>query len=260
MITRDILKWRELLGILVSRNLKIRYKNSALGFFWSLLSPLFLIVIYAVFARILKFNAGNPDYLQFLIVGIVVWQFLVMCLNDSLGAIIGNANLIKRTSFPRIMLPLSMVLSNLVNFLLTLAVLIVYLLLVGMPMSSLLLFPLILMTHCALCLGLSLIISVVNVFYRDIEHVLGVATLGWFFLTPIFYPVYSQVDRLPQHLQWIAFLNPMTGLVCGYRTVFMSSDVPAILSMGVSALVSWVVLILGIMVFERAQASFADQM
>ena len=125
------LKWAELTRILTARNLKIRYKGSVLGFFWSLLTPALTILMYAVFAHILKFNKGQPHYLQFLVSGIIVWGFTAGCLNDSLFSIAGNANLVKKVFFPRAILPLSTALANGVNFLLTFVPLALYLALTG---------------------------------------------------------------------------------------------------------------------------------
>ena len=259
-LVKDIYNRRELLSILVARNLKIRYKNSFLGFFWSLLIPVFMIVIYAVFARLLRFSGDNPHYLQFLIVGIVCWHFLTMCLNDSLGAVMGNANLVKKTAFPRFILPLAMVSANLVNFLLTSLVLAAYLLVAHMSFSHLLFLPLVILSHAALCLGIALLLCTANVFYRDTEHMLQILTLGWFFLTPIFYPVQFQMNHLPAGIHWLLFLNPMTGIVCSYRAVWMASDLPPLGMIAVSYAVSWCVLLLGIAVFQKLQIRFADEL
>jgi len=258
-LLKDIYQRRELLFVLIDRNLKIRYKNSVLGFFWSLLTPIFLILIYATFAGILKFGGSPPDYLQFLIVGIIVWQFLSMCLNDSLSAIMGNANLIKKTAFPRFILPVATVLANLINFLLTFVILVAYLLIVGMPFSHLGWLPLILMTQCALCLGMALIISTVNVFFRDAEHILQVLTLAWFFLTPIFYPIDRQMEILHVHY-WLAFLNPMTGIICGYRLILMSVPDPGLSFMAISFVAAWLTLLIGALVFQKFQIRFADEL
>ena len=262
-MVREIAERRELLLILVSRNLKIRYKHSTLGFFWSLLGPLFLILIYATFASILRFNQGRPGYLQFLVVGIVSWQFLVMCLNDSLYAIMGNANLVKRTAFPRAILPLAMVTANLVNFLLTGVVLFAYLLIVRADFGPLLLLPAVLATHVALCLGLALAMSTANVFFRDTEHILSVVTLAWFFLTPIFYPVGMQLEKLAALPGWVGnlvFLNPMTGLVCAYRAILISGETPPMALMGISFAVCWIVLLIGVVVFRRFEWRFGDEL
>lgn len=254
---------RELLGILIVRNLKIRYKGSMLGFFWSLLSPALLIVIYGVFAAILRFNAGRPHYLAFLVTGIIVWQFLNMCLNDSLHVVLGNSNLVKKTAFPRMILPLSMVLANLVNYLLTLIVLIAYLFLTRMPMQGLWLVPLVVIIQTLLCLGLAGILSTANVFMRDTEHILGVGSLAWFFLSPVFYPIEMQMDFLPDQLGWLPFLNPMAGILYTYRTLMMGANMPDILTVPhwwllVSAAVSLFIFFLGYGVFQRCQRAFGD--
>lgn len=257
-LLKKIIASRELLWILVMRNLKIRYKNSALGFFWSLLTPLVMILIYALFARILKFNEGQDWYLQMLVTGIVVWQFLSTCLNDSLSSVAGNTNLVKKTAFPRIILPLSTVTANLINFLLTLLVLVVYLMTVGLRPTHLWALPPVLLTHAALCLGLAMLISSANVFFRDMEHIVGVSTLAWFFLTPIFYEVGRQVSFMPEKLGWMIYLNPMTGTSGAYRYIFMSIPTVDQLGIIISGSVCWVVLAIGVAVFQKAQRTFAD--
>jgi lipopolysaccharide transport system permease protein len=260
--SRSLLGYRELFLVLIQRNVKIRYKNSALGFLWSLLSPLMLIGIYAVFARILRFNEGRPNYLQFLVTGIVMWQYVAMCLNDSLFVVLGNANLVKKTAFPRVILPASMVAANLFNFLLTWVVLIAYLLFSGVRGGEFFMLPVVLAAQVALCLGASLLISAANVFFRDTEHLMGVGMLAWFFMTPIFYPVKMQLDFLPDAYAWTAFLNPMTGIITGYRRILIGSGVPDMVVpwsyVGISLAVSAVVCVLGILVFARVERRFGD--
>lgn len=257
-LIREIYRRRELLLMLAGRNLKIRYKNSTLGFFWSLLVPLIFIAIYATFAKILRFNEGNPAYLQFLIVGIVMWQFIGMCLNDSLQAINGNANLVKKTAFARIVLPLSTIVANFANFLLTVLVLAVYLLAVGMPMRGLAYLPLVLATQFALGLGLGLMVATSNVFFRDTEHVIGIFTLAWFFLTPIFYPVALQFAQIPETWPGLVFLNPMTGILSCYRAILMSNPMPEWPLPLISFAVSWLLLVCGVAVFQSQESKFAD--
>ncbi len=254
---------RELLGILIIRNLKIRYKGSMLGFFWSLLSPALLIVIYGVFAAILRFNEGRPHYLIFLVTGIIIWQFLNMCLNDSLHVVLGNANLVKKTAFPRLILPLSMVLANLINFLLTLLVLILFLLIMRMPLPGLGMVPVVVIWQMLLCLGLAGILSAANVYMRDTEHILGVGSLAWFFLSPVFYPIELQMEFLPEHLSWLPFLNPMTGILYIYRLLLMGGEMPDVLVIPgwwllISAGVSLVVFAVGYVVFQKSQRGFGD--
>jgi lipopolysaccharide transport system permease protein len=222
-----------------------------------------LILIYGVFAAILRFNQGRPHYLQFLVSGIVIWQFLGMCLNDSLHVVLGNANLVKKTAFPRLILPISMVLANLVNFLLTLVVLFAYLLLAGMPMQGFYLIPLVLLCQMVLCLGLACILSTSNVFMRDTEHILGIGTLAWFFLSPVFYPLQMQLEFLPERFGWLPFLNPMAGILYAYRSVMMGVKMPDVELvpgwwLAVSVGVCLVVLVIGYTVFQRAQRAFGD--
>lgn len=225
---------RELLWMLAARNLKIRYKGSALGFFWSLLTPLAMIVIYALFAgllglrrALLGLDGATFDYLPFLVTGIVVWQFTVGSLTDSLNAIVGNANLVKKVYFPRIILPASTVAANTVNFLLTFLILLLYLALTGslrIGPATLWLIPAFAL-HLLLCLGIALIVSTLNVFFRDTEHIVGLLVLAWFFLSPIMYETSLQLTaaapRMPASLLGLIFLNPMTGLLALYRRALL---------------------------------------
>ena len=255
---KSVWRARELVLILVGRNLKIRYKSSALGFFWSLLGPLCMIGIYATFAGILKWNDGRANYLQFLIVGLLAWQFLSMCLNDSLHAVMGNANLVKKTAFPRAVLPAATVIANAVNFLLTLAVLLVYLLVFHRSFGNPAWLAVALVHHVALCLGIAMLVSASNVFFRDTEHIVGVLSLAWFFLSPIFYPISMQLDRIPDALAPLPFLNPVVGLVGLYRQAFIGETLPSLPLLLLSLGVCWGFMFLGAAVFSRAQRRFGD--
>ena len=196
-LPRDLLSHRELLWILVQRNLKIRYKNSVLGFFWTLLGPIFLILIYWAFIRLLKIQIS----INALITGIIVWQFVAMSLGDSLNSILGNANLVTKTAFPRFLLPLSTVCANSINYLLTFAVLLVFLFFRHAEPAALYFLPLILLTQFALCLGLSLLVSSLNVLFRDVEHLMSVMLLAWFFLSPVMYTNAYVTDTLAARTQ-----------------------------------------------------------
>jgi len=255
-LLKDLHGRRELLMLLVVRNLKIRYKNSALGFLWTLLAPLCLILIYALFARVMRFFQDDPFFMPRLVVGVIVWQFLATCYNDGLQAIMGNAELVKKSAFPRFILPLSMVFANLLNFLLSAVILVIYLQIVRMPLGAVAWLPLIMLTHGALCLGGALIISSLNVFFRDTEHILSVGLLAWFFMTPIIY----SIERWPARFVHLGFLNPMTGLVTAYRSVLMSDPIgdPSFLSL--SVVVSWLVFVVGVIVFQVTQVRFAEEL
>lgn len=247
---------RELIGMLVARNLKIRYKNSALGFFWTLLGPLFLILIYRAALGILHVQTELPV----LISGILVWQFLSTCTGDSLHAISGNSNLVKKTAFPRVVLVLSTVLANSVNFLLSLLVLGAYLLFAQTHPGPVGWFPLALASQFALCLGLSLLLSAANVYFKDTEHLLGTAMTAWFFLTPIIYPV-TMLSGVFDHRPWtrtVYFLNPMAGIVTAYRRTLIGAELAPPESMLLSFTVAWLFLFAGWTVFHRVERRFAE--
>ncbi len=222
--------------MLVSRNLKIRYKGSALGFLWSLLTPLAMIAVYAVFAGVLGMRhvllglSGETfDYLPFLVTGIVSWQFTSGVLSDSLHAIAGNANLVKKVWFPRAVLPTATVLANGVNFLLTSVVLLAYLALAGalrLSAGTLWLVPALAMQFL-LCWGIALLFATLNVFFRDTEHLVGVLSLAWFFLTPVMYETALQTQaagRFARVPPGLVYLNPMTGILALQRRALLGMD------------------------------------
>lgn len=270
-------KWGELTRILAIRNLKIRYKGSALGFFWSLLTPAATILMYAVFAHILKFGGGD-GYLPFLVTGIVVWGFTAGTLNDSLFSIAANANLVKKVYFPRAILPLSTTLANAVNFLLTLVPLLLYLAIAGrlrlghagwlVPALAL---------HFALALGISYLVSTLNVFFRDTQHVVGIGQLAWFFLTPVFYYPAMQVSAAPLPDAWrgLVYLNPMTGILAMYRRGLLGLELvpgpeslaawgapaaaaPSAWWLAASAASVALVFVLGLVALRRGDRDFGD--
>lgn len=262
---KDIWSHRELVLILVQRNIKIRYKGSVLGFFWSLASPVFFILIYGAFLKLVA--RGFAFDMQVLVTGIILWQFVSLCANDSLNAVVGNANLIKKTAFPRIILPLSTVLANLVNFLMSGLVLLAYLLIVQAPVqwAALLWLPVLILTQTALCLGLATLLSAANVFFRDAEHLLGHVIMAWFFLTPILYPSSLPLDlirsKMPGFVETLYFCNPMTGLMAAYRRILLGTPIDAspwlpALSFGIC----WLLLGIGIAVFQKMQSRFGDEL
>ena len=272
-------KWLDLVRILTARNLKIRYKGSVLGFFWSLLTPALTILMYAVFAHILKFNKGQPHYLQFLVSGIIVWGFTAGALNDSLFAIAGNANLVKKVFFPRAILPLTTALANGVNFLLTFVPLMLYLALTGTLAwgpGLLWLLPAFAF-HLALCAGIACLVGTLNVFFRDTQHAIGIGQLAWFFLTPVFYYPAMQVSAAPLPDAWrgLVYLNPMTGILAMYRRGLLGLELvpgpeslaawgapaaaaPSAWWLAASAASVALVFVLGLVALRRGDRDFGD--
>jgi lipopolysaccharide transport system permease protein len=260
-IVKDIMARRELLAMLVIRNLKIRYKDSALGFFWTLLGPILMILVYAVFLRILRIAVALPV----LVTGIFVWQYLAMCLGDSPNAIIGSTNLVKKAAFPRLMLPLAIVLANFVNFLFSAVVVVVYVRLAGESFGAMGWLPVALLTHVALCLGVSLMLASLNVFFRDVQHVIGIVSMAWFFMTPVIYDasLIEKVSANPVTQFWVNLgfhLNPMTGLLAVYRAALIGAPAPAAYLVIPSLSIAWLICLAGGKVFLKLQGRFADEL
>lgn len=256
---KKIYERRELLWTLSLRNLKIRYKGSVLGFLWSLLVPLSLIVIYAIFLRLMRFEVDLPA----LVTGIFVWQFLSMCSGDSLFAIIGNANLVTKASFPRLILPLSTVAANFVNFLLSGVVLCGYLLFIHQPCGDLLWVPVAVASQLALCTGITLLFATANVFFRDTQHILSMVMLAWFFVTPVIYQVEMVTgvgSKLPYWTSIIFFLNPMTGILTTYRVALLGHAVPEGALLLLSHGVAWLIFVAGLMIFNRVEGRISDEL
>lgn len=264
---------RELIWNLILRSLKIRYKGSALGFLWTLLNPLLMMLIYWLFISILLSRLGITVPLSHLLSGVIFWQFIAMCTSDAVRSISGFPNLVKKTYFPRIVLPLSMVIANLINFALSILVLAAILLLLNLfageavDFAFLWMLPFVLMIQFCLVLGISLLISSANVFFRDIEHIVSVVLQALFFLTPIIYPLDMVRDRLSGTFLSIYLLNPMTSLVTLFRKAFLGealfpggeflpSEPAFYVSLGLSA----AVLLVGVRVFGKLEPYFADHL
>lgn len=270
----ELIARRELIWNLVMRSLKIRYKGSALGFLWTLLNPLMMMLIYWLFISILRFEIP----LSHLLTGVIFWQFIAMCTSDAVASVSGFPSLVKKTYFPRIVLPLSMVIANLINFVLSMIVLGVLLcflnLFAGEPVdfTFLWLLPFVLVIQFCLVLGIALLISGANVFFRDVEHIVGVFLQALFFLTPIIYPLTFVRERLAglsssRLLLSLYFLNPMASLVILFRKAFLGKQLfpggeflPSEPAFYVSLALSAVILLLGGRVFSKLEPYFADQL
>jgi len=262
----ELIQYRELVKNLVLRDLKARYKNSVLGFLWSLLNPLLTMLVFTVVFTLMMPNNGIAKFPVFLLCALLPWNFFQTSLSGCVESIVGNAALVKKVYFPREVLPLSTVLSNLVNFLLALLVLFVMLFAFRIPLTKWALWlPFIMATQVILTLGLGLLLATVNVFYRDMSVILGVILQAWFFLTPVFYPI----DILPTH-QVVAgldlnihrltyILNPMASIVSSYRVVLYHGAPPALNFMLRTFVTAVAVLAIGFVIFSRYSGVFGEE-
>jgi lipopolysaccharide transport system permease protein len=233
----ELLRYRELIENLVMRDLKVRYKNSVLGFLWSLLNPLLLMLVFTIVFTVMVPNAEIPKFPVFILCALLPWNFFSAAMAGAVNSIVHNGHLIKKVYFPREILPISVVLSSFVNFLLAIPVLFLFLAVFHIPFTIWLIYlPVIMVVQVAFVIGVALILATLNVYYRDTAVILEVVLQAWFFLTPIFYPA----EFLPQwrtvlgialpirRLTYI--LNPMASIVASYRSVlygFTNGSPPA---------------------------------
>ena len=265
---QELWRFRELTRNLVARDLKSRYKSSALGYVWSLLNPLLMITLfYFVFAILLK---SQVTYFHiFLMVALLPWNFFIGSVSEGMGSIIGNGNLVKKVYFPREILPIAVVISNLINFLLSLPVLFIVILLTGADIrSTALLLPIFIVIQSVFVLGVVLFLSSLAVFYRDTTHIMGIVLQLWFFVTPIFYPLENIGN--PIFAKLVRWTNPMASLVDFYRDILYGGLVtvpnlptpglPSLDGVARTALTSLVVLVIGAYVFHRFSGRFGEEL
>ncbi len=252
----DLLRYRELIKNLVARDLKARYKNSFLGFAWSLLNPLMMMVVYTVVFSILLRN-NTPNFPVFVMIGLLPWQLTVGSVMGSMNSIVGNGHLIKKVYFPREILPISMVMSNTVNFLLATTVLVALLLVFHVALSPLVLyFPIILAMHLIFLLGLALFFSSLNVFFRDTEVIMEAVILAWMFLTPLFYNI---EDLSATYARIIYILNPLASIISTYRLILLYNSAPAWDFLLRTFLTCAVVFAIGYLFFLHRASQFGEE-
>ena len=262
----ELIRYRELIRNLVSRDLKVRYRNSALGFLWSLLNPLAMMAVFTVVFTFMMPNDTVDRFPVFVLCALLPWNFFRDSVMGSTASIVNNSSLIKKVYFPREVLPLSAILSNLINFLLALTVLFAMLFVFRVRLTRwALLLPLVIFTQLLFTLGLGFMLSTANVFYRDTAMIMDVVMLAWFFVTPIFYPI----DILPQHRLVLGLdlnihrltyiLNPMASLISTYRVILFHGARPALDFFLRTFFTSLLILIVGQFVFMRYSSVFAEE-
>lgn len=264
---REIYQYRELLRNLVVSDLKARYKNSVLGFFWSLLNPLGMMLVFTLIFGLLVPNVQIERYPLFLLCGLLPWNYFSASVQGSLYSVLGNAGLVKKVYFPRAILPIATVLSQLINFLLAFVILFAALVIFQSNFSPWLwLLPFVLLIQTIFTIGVALILSTLNVFYRDTSMIMEVVMLAWFFLTPVFYSTDMLPDSItllgvtldPQRLLYI--LNPMASLVNMYRDLLYwgyRTDLDFFLRTAVTAIA---VLLFGAWFFRRYSDRFGEEL
>ena len=254
---KELYAYRTMIASLVRRDLKGRYKGSVLGFFWTFLNPLMQLGVYTlVFSIIMR--SDIEDFYLYLFVALVPWIFFSTSVQAGAGCIRGQQDLIKKIYFPREVIPLSFVTSQFVNMLLSLLVVLAVLLVAGKGwnLAAMCFLPLIMLIEYMLTLGITLLVSSITVYLRDLEYFLGIVVMAWQFLTPVMY----SVDRVPDALLPIFMLNPMTPVIIAYRDILYYKTIPQFGTLLSAVAFGIVMLLAGFLVFSRLKRHFAEEL
>jgi lipopolysaccharide transport system permease protein len=220
----EVWRYRELLAGLVARDVKLRYRGTVFGFLWCLINPLLMTLIFTLLFTVFMPNTLIPSFPVFALVGVLAWNFHASSIMGAIQSITSNSALLAKTYFPRELLPLSVVISNGVNFLFALPVLVAFLLFFGVGVGwSLILFPAAVVIQMLFLAGFALILATMNVFYRDTAIILESLLLAWFFLTPIFY---RPEDLFPEWQRLLYIVNPVASIVAIYRDILYAKSGP----------------------------------
>ncbi|HZJ47238.1 MAG TPA: ABC transporter permease [Pyrinomonadaceae bacterium] len=253
---RDLWEYRELVYFLVWRNVKIRYKQTALGASWAIIQPFMTMLVFSLFfGRLAKVPSDNVPYPIFSFAGLVPWTFFANSLSLASNSLIGSAHLITKVYFPRLAIPIATVLSGVVDFAVAFLMLLVMMMYYGItPMWRMLWLPLFLLLTLVTALGVSLWLSALSVEYRDVQHVMPFILQFWLFATPIAY----SSSLLSEPWRTVYGLNPMVGVVEGFRWALLGTNTAPGPIIIVSSLAALIVLVGGAFYFRRMERTFAD--
>ncbi len=253
---QELYNYRELVKNLVVRDLKLRYRSSVLGFLWCLVNPLLMMGVFTLVFTVLLTNNNIEHFPVFILIGILAWNLHSTALVGSINSVVGGAQLIQKVYFPREVLPIATVLSNTVNFLLSLIALFALVLIFQIQLTATLIFlPLVILVQVIFTVGIALFLSALNVFYRDTASIMETMMLAWFFLTPIFYRI---EDVFPAYSRLMYILNPLASIIAAYRDILYYGTMSNLDFFSRTAVTALVVLVLGYLFFIRSSRSFSE--
>ena len=252
----DLWQYRELFYFLAWRDIKVRYKQTVLGAAWAVLQPLLTMGLFSLlFGYFLNLPSGGVPYPIFVFTGLLPWQLFAFALTQSSESLIADRNLITKVYFPRLVVPLSSVAAGLMDFAISFVILIGMLLLFRIPLSwRILTLPAFVLLALLCAMGVGLWFSALNVQYRDVRYALPFLTQFWFFATPIAY----SIEIVPENWRWIYSLNPMTGVVEGFRWALLGTDYTVGLLVLISSVIVLSIFLGGLAYFKRMEDKFAD--
>lgn len=254
---KEIYAYRQMIFSLVKKDLRGRYKGSVLGFLWTFINPLMQLVVYTfVFTYIMK--AGIDKYYLYLFVALIPWIFFSSAITGGSSSIVAQKDLIKKIYFPREVIPISYVTSCFVNMLLCFLIIFPVMVISGISLNplALLCLPVIMIVEYFLALGMAMLSSAVTVYFRDLEHILGIITMVWMYMTPIFY----SIDMIPEKLRFVYHINPMSSVISCYRDVLYYAQVPDLTSLLEAVVLGALFLVLGMLAFGKLKKGFAEEL
>lgn len=252
----NALAYRELLSELTKREIKQRYKQSVLGYAWVIVNPLIQMLVMAfVFSKILRFTDLGVPYPIFLYAGLLPWTLFTNSLSSSVNALVSNGGLLTKIYFPREIFVQSTILAKIVDFFLASIIFVLFMIFYQIPITvNILWFIPIFMIQNLFTYALSLLGAAFNLFYRDIQYLLGLILLTWMYLTPVIYPV----EIFPDRYRWIFQINPLAVFINAYRQVILAGGAPNITSLSIGLVLSLLMYALARYIFKKLEGIFAD--
>jgi lipopolysaccharide transport system permease protein len=251
----ELWSYRELVSVMIIRDLKVRYKQTVMGVAWAVLQPLTMILIFTlIFGKLAKIPSDGYPYPVFVFSGLLAWNFFSSAISSSGVSLIGASNLVSKVYFPRIIVPISSIGVSLVDFVISAVLLLIMMFLYGLPITAnILLLPFFLAGLFILSIGFGSWLAAITVTYRDFRYVISYLLQIWMYLTPILYPV----SFVPEKWQWLLYLNPMYGWIDGIRASFLNQPID-LLGTVISLSLSIMIFAAGMFYFEKTQRRFAD--
>jgi lipopolysaccharide transport system permease protein len=252
---QELWSFRELFRVLVERDVKVRYKQTVLGFAWAILQPVMAMIVFSIFfGSFAKMPSDGLPYPIFVYAALLPWMFFANAVTSSSSSLINSTNLVSKVYFPRLIIPLSSVGAGLVDFAIAGSILLLMMIWYGVGWSlNLLLAPVLTFGVMFAALGIGTLLSALTAAYRDFRYVVPFMVQIWMFATPVAYPT----SIVPEGWRWLFYLNPMTGLIEGFRSAFLGRpfDIPALL---VSFVIVVALFVVGVAYFEKVERRFAD--
>ena len=248
--------YRELLIVLVYRDIQVLYKQAALGIAWAIIQPVFAVIVFSViFGRVAQMPSDGIPYPVFAFAAVLPWTYFAEAVRRGGTGLVSDSDLVRKVYFPRLIIPLAGVIAPLLDFLIAFVILLGVMIWFGvMPSWRLLAVPPLLAIAALLALAIGLWLGPINVRFRDVKHTLPFMLQVWMYATPIVYPL----SIIPAEWRWLYSLNPMVGVIEGFRWAVFGQGNPNLVAVGISLVVIGLLLIGGLMFFKRMEQSFAD--